>query len=314
MLWLAVVAAALLWPRIVDLPYLIGVAITALLYMALSLSFDLIVGRAGLLSFAHPGFFGIGAYVAALMGLHLGSSFPFRIAGSMLAAIAFALVVGVPSFRLSYYTFAIGTLGFTLIMQLVATNWIDVTRGPLCLNGIPPADLRFGDWRVVASDLSHYYYLILGMVAVTYWLVLRLVRSRIGRTLIAIREDELLGAAMGVPLVKYKLLAFGVGAGVAGAVGAYYASYATVVCPTELATIYTVNLIVILFLGGRGTIAGPIVGAVLFTGLPEFLRVAQEWRLIIYGILIILGGIYLPEGIITRTSTHWRWLWKGALT
>jgi len=141
---------------------------------------------------------------------------------------------------------------------------------------------------------------------VAFVLVRQLTSGRIGRTWKAIKEDEPLAAAEGVPLLKYKLLALAIGAGIAGAIGAFYASYATLVCPTEVALTYSVNLIIILYLGGRASIIGPILGAVLFTALPEYLRVAQEWRLVFYGFLIVVGSVYMPEGIVTWVSERIR--------
>jgi ABC-type branched-subunit amino acid transport system permease subunit len=288
-------------PNVLSSPYLIGVAITALMYVALALGYDLIVGRTGLLSLAVAGFFGIGAYTGALVGLHTGASWPVRVlAGIAVAAVA-ALAIGVPSFRLSYHSFAIGTLGFALIAQVVALNWIEVTRGPLCLVGVPPADFRVGSWTWVAQSLRDSYYVVLVLALLSFLIVWQIDRTRLGRTLLAIRDDERLAAAVGTPVLKYKLLAFTVGAAIAGAIGVFYASYASVVCPSELAFTYTVNLIVILFLGGRGTLIGPILAAILFTVLPELLRATQAWRLVIYGLLIIVGAIYMPDGIVTTT-------------
>jgi ABC-type branched-subunit amino acid transport system permease subunit len=297
---LALVALILL-PSALGSPYLLAVAITALMYVALALGYDLIVGRMGLLSLAVAAFFGIGAYTGALIGIHTGSGFLVRVLAGIAIATLAALAIGVPSFRLSYHSFAIGTLGFALIAQVIALNWIEVTRGPLCLVGVPPADLRLGSWSWAAQGLRDYYYIVLALAVVTFLIVWQIERTRVGRTFLAIRDDERLAAAVGTPVLKYKLLAFAVGAGIAGAIGVFYASYASVVCPSELAFTYTVNLIVILFLGGRGTLIGPILAAVLFTVLPELLRATQAWRLVIYGLLIIVGAIYMPEGIVTTT-------------
>ena len=300
--WMIIVLVTLLiLPLMLQTPYFVGVAITTLMYVALALGFDLIVGRTGLLSLAVAGFFGIGAYAAALVGLHWHGNLPLRLLMGIVAASVAAVLVGIPSFRLSYHSFAMGTLAFALIAQVVALNWIEVTRGPLCLSAIPPANLQLGSWSWAAQGLRDYYYLMLAIAVVTFLIVRQIERTRIGRTLSAIRDDEQLAAGVGTPVLRYKLLAFTLGAGIAGAVGAFYASYASVVCPSELAFVYTVNLIVILFLGGRGTLVGPILAAVLFTAVPELLRATQSWRLVIYGLLIIVGAIYMPEGIVTTT-------------
>lgn len=304
--WLLIGVALAVWPVLLRSDYIVGVAITVLIYVGLALSFDLVVGRIGLLSFAHPAFFGIGAYISALLALHLNVGFSLRMLGSILSAMLAAVVVGIPCFRLSLHAFAMGTLGFAQIAYVVALGWQDVTRGPLCLPNIPPVDFGLGRWHWSAARLTDYYYVGLILAAATFFIVRQFVGGRIGRAWGAIREDEVLAAGVGVPLLKYKLLSFMVGAAVAGAVGAFYASYASLVCPTELALTYSVNLIIILYLGGRTTIAGPVLGAILFTALPEYLRVAQEWRLVAYGILIVLGSIYVPEGIVTWASERLR--------
>lgn len=300
--WLIVGAALIAWPVLIPSDYAIGVAVTALIYVALALGFDLIAGRVGLLSFAHPAFFGIGAYVAALLALHWGIGFELRALASIVCAVLAATVIGIPCFRLTLHAFAMGTLGFAQIAYVVALGWQDVTRGPLCLPGVPPVDFGFGRWHWSAGSLTDYYYVGLGLAVLVFISVRQVTSGRIGRAWKAIKEDELLAAAEGVPLLKYKLLAFAIGAGIAGVTGAFYASYATLVCPTEVALTYSVNLIIILYLGGRASILGPILGAVLFTALPEYLRVAQEWRLVFYGVLIVVGSVYMPEGIVTWVS------------
>jgi ABC-type branched-subunit amino acid transport system permease subunit len=301
--WWPVVSIGLLgWPLVVRSDYTIGVAVTVLIYVGLALSFDLITGRVGQLSFAHPAFFGIGAYVAALIALHTDLGFGTRLVAAAAAASVAAIVIGIPCFRLSLHTFAMGTLGFAQIAYVVALGWQRVTRGPLCLPGVPPVDFGLGHWRWSATHLVDYYYVGLALAALTFVIVRQLADGRVGRAWTAIREDELLAASVGVPVLKYKLVSFGVGAAIAGAIGAFYASYASLVCPTEMALTYSVNLIIILYLGGRATLIGPVLGAVLFTALPEYLRVAQEWRLVVYGLLIVVGSIYMPDGIIKWAS------------
>lgn len=286
--------------------YLLSVAITALVFIVLTLSFDLVVGRVGLLSLAHGAFFGIGAYVAALTALHLGLSFLPRFFIAAIVGLGIALLIGVPCFRLGAYGFAMGTLGFGQIAYVLSLNWETVTRGPLCLPNLPPLSVNL--WKITwtANRPLDYYFVGLGCAAATYLLVRQFVGSRIGRAWEAMREDRVLAAAVGVPILKYQLMAFAIGAAAAAAIGAFYASYATVVCPTELALTYSTNLIMMLFVGGPGTMLGPILGAVLLTGIPEYLRVAQEWRLVFFGGVVILIAIYLPQGIVPSVGRAMR--------
>jgi ABC-type branched-subunit amino acid transport system permease subunit len=277
--------------------YLLAVAITALIYIVLSLSFDLVVGRVGLLSLTHGAFFGIGAYVAALTALHFGLSFPPRFLIAAGVGLAVALLIGIPCFRLGEYGFAMSTLGFGQIAYLLSLNWRSLTRGPLCLPNLPPLNVNL--WKVAWTARSQLDYYLVGLAcaAGAYLLIRQFVESRIGRAWEAIREDGVLAAAVGVHVLKYQLMAFAVGAAAAAAIGAFYASYATLVCPTELALTYSTNLIIMLFLGGRGTMLGPILGALLVTAVPEYLRVAQEWRFVFFGVVVILTVLYMPQGI-----------------
>jgi ABC-type branched-subunit amino acid transport system permease subunit len=302
--WLA--AAALLvsapWIAAALLPdqqrYVVHILIFTALFAALALSYDLLVGHVGSLSLAHPAFFGIGAYTAALLATQARWPFLPGLAAAALVAAVAALLIGVPAFRLAEHSFAIGTLGFALVTQIVATNWVEFTRGPLCVTGIPRPELGFGSAvRLQISTLPRYYWLSLTALGLTALLYRGLTTFRIGRAFSAVRENESLAAAAGIDPLKYRMLAFVVGASVAGGVGALYAHYLTVLCPEELGIGLTVNLLVILFLGGLGSLRGVLIGALLFTALPEILRIAPTWRLVLYGLLLLAIVIRAPEGL-----------------
>jgi ABC-type branched-subunit amino acid transport system permease subunit len=204
-----------------------------------------------------------------------------------------AALVGVPLFRLTEHAFAVGTLGLAVVASIVANNWVEVTRGPLCITGIPKP--RLGGLAI--TTLSGYYWLALGALATVALLYRRLTTFRLGRAFHAVRDNEPLAGAAGIDPLKYRLLAFTVSAALAGAVGALYAHYLSVMCPEEMTIGLTVNLLVIVFLGGVGSLRGVLVGAVLFTALPEVLRLAPTWRLVIYGVLLLLVVVRSPEGI-----------------
>jgi len=284
--------------------YVLHILIFTALFAALALSYDLVVGHVGSLSLAHPAFFGIGAYAAALLAT--GAHWPFLAGLAAAVAIAgvAALLIGVPAFRLAEHSFAIGTLGFAIVTQIVATNWVEFTHGPLCVTGIPRPSLTVGATRLQIATLPQYYWLALAAVGLVALLYRGLTTFRIGRAMSAVRDNEPLAASAGINPLKYRMLAFAVGAAVAGGVGALYAHYITVLCPEELGVGLTVNLLVILFLGGVGTLRGVLIGAVLFTALPEVLRVAPTWRLVIYGLLLLAIVIRAPEGLdaLLRTA------------
>ncbi len=284
-----VIAAAI--PR--QQRYVLHVLVFTALFAALALSYDLVVGHVGSLSLAHPAFFGIGAYTAAILATAAGWPFLADLLAAALVAAVVAALVGVPLFRLTEHAFAVGTLGLAVVAWIVANNWVEVTRGPLCITGIPKP--RLGSLAI--TSLPAYYWLALAALAAVALLYRGLTTFRLGRAFHAVRDNEPLAGAAGIDPLKYRLLAFTVGAGLAGAVGALYAHYLSVMCPEEMTIGLTVNLLVIVFLGGVGSLRGVLVGAVLFTALPEVLRLAPTWRLVIYGVLLLLVVVRSPEGL-----------------
>jgi ABC-type branched-subunit amino acid transport system permease subunit len=278
--------------------YIVHVLIFTALFAALALSYDLVVGHIGSLSLAHPAFFGVGAYTAAILSTRAGWPFVADVAAAVLAAGIVAALAGVPLFRLVDHAFAVGTLGFAVVAWIVATNWVDVTRGPLCITGIPKPSLGIpGGPALAITTLPAYYWLVLAALAVVVLLYRLLTTFRLGRAFHAVRDNEPLAAAAGIDPLRYRMLAFTIGGAIGGGVGALYAHYLSVFCPEEMTVSLTVNLLVMVFLGGVGTLRGVLVGAVLFTALPEVLRLAPTWRLVIYGALLLVIVVRSPEGL-----------------
>jgi len=273
--------------------YVLHVLIFTALFAALALSYDLVVGHVGSLSLGHPAFFGVGAYTAAILATQARWSFLTDVFAAGLAAAVVAALVGVPLFRLAEHAFAVGTLGLALVASVVANNWVQVTRGPLCITGIPKPALG----PLAVATLPAFYWLALTALIVVVSLYWGLTTFRLGRAFHAVRDNEPLAASAGIDPLKYRLLAFTIAAGLAGVVGALYVHYLSVMCPEEMTVALTVNLLVIVFLGGVGSLRGVLVGAVLFTALPEVLRLAPTWRLVIYGGLLLLVVIRSPGGI-----------------
>ena len=273
--------------------YIVHVLIFTALFAALALSYDLVVGHVGSLSLAHPAFFGIGAYTAAILATRAGWPFVADFPAAIVVAGLVAVLVGVPLFRLIEHAFAVGTLGFALVAWIAATNWVEVTRGPLCITGIPKPALA----GLRISTLPAYYWLALGMLGLVVLLYRGLTTFRLGRAFHAVRDNEPLAAAAGINPLRYRMLAFTIGGALGGGIGALYAHYLAVICPEEMTVALTVNLLVIVFLGGVGTLRGVLVGAVLFTALPEVLRLAPTWRLVIYGALLLIIVVRSPEGL-----------------
>jgi len=288
-----VILGAIALPWVLPGPYHRHVLVLAGLFTLMALGFDLVLGYLGELSLGHAAFFGIGAYSTALLTRHLGVPFPVDLGLAALLTGIFGFLIGAPSLRLKGPYFAIVTFGFAEILRLVALNWTSVTRGPMGLPDIPHP--RLGPWTL-ASELD-YYYLVLVLVGVAVLVTRRLLDSTVGHAFLAIRENEELAAATGVPTFRYKLIAFVIGTTFTGAAGSVYARYVHFVDPTALSFYYTVTVVSMVIVGGQGSVAGTVLGALVFTLIPEYLRVAERARLVIFGAFLVLAIVFLPEGV-----------------
>jgi branched-chain amino acid transport system permease protein len=289
----ALVAVACLVPFAGLSSYGMSVAVLALVYVVLAQGLNLIYGYAGWLSFAQVGFWGIGAYTAAILWTRQGlSPWVGVVVGGFVAAAA-ALAVGLPSLRLSRTAFIIVTLTFALLLQLLATDWIGLTRGPLGLPSLPA--LHIGSHTFETA--REFYWVMLVWAAATLAIVYRVVRSRLGRTLLAIRSDEFLAQAQGIPVLRYKLAAFALAAGVSGVAGGLYGFYLTVVDPSIFGFAFTQAMLVMVVVGGRGSFWGVTLAAVVLAVAPEMLRWADEWRLISYGVVLVVVVLTMPGGV-----------------
>jgi len=293
-------------PSLVTSPYVLHLIILSGIYIVLALSYDIVVGHLGMLSLAHPAFYGMGAYTSALLVMRLEAPFllAFALAGVLAAAVA--LGVGYPALRLSYHSFAIVTLAFTLITRVVWVNWVSLTRGPMGIPGVPRPRLAVPVLGEIAIDrASRYYYAVLVLVLLTCGFIALMLRSRVGRAMLAVRENEVLAETLGVNAFKYRMLAFATGAFFAGLAGSFTAHYITFVGPEFTDFYYITMLLIMVILGGSGTIHGVIVGAVLFTFIPEYLRFTPEFRDVLYGVILLLTIIFMPEGIGGRIDRFW---------
>jgi branched-chain amino acid transport system permease protein len=294
--WLAAAALPLAQPS----PYLLHVAILTGIAVLLVQSLNLVLGYCGLLSLATPAFFGIGAYVATLLSLRFGLDSSLTFAAAAGAGVVTAVALAVPSLRLSRHSFVIVTLSFTLLLQLIATNWIDLTRGALGIANIPPPRL-FG---IAWTDRTVWYYGLLAAAALSVASTWMIVGSRVGRALIATRDNEVLAIAVGLATLRLKIFAFAVSGAYAGFAGAAYAHYLTYIDPGVFGFGLTESLLIMVILGGPGTLWGPVVGAIVFTALPEFLRLTPELRSLLYGAILLAIVLFLPRGLLGG--------WRGA--
>lgn len=274
-------------------PYLMHTLILAGLYVLLVQSLNLVLGYCGLLSLATPAFLGLGAYTSALLSLKLGWDNAATFACATAVGAVGGVVLGIPSLRLSRHSFVIVTLSATLVLQLIATHWVDLTRGALGLADIPTARL-FG-W--VVSGKGSWLVLMSGLAAASVAALAAIVHSRLGRAMVAVRDNEPLAVAAGIDVLRIRLFAFGCSGAFAGLAGACYAHYISFIDPGLFGFAFSESLLVMVILGGAGTLWGPVVGALVFTALPELLRMTPELRSLLYGILLLLIVLFMPQGL-----------------
>lgn len=296
-LYIALLAIGILAPFMVESEYVMHTLIMAAIYALLTMGLNIITGFAGQLSLGHAAFFGIGAYTAALLTLRLGVNFFVAMGCSAVLAGLMGMMLGFPALKLRGPYLVICTIGFVQIMHEVFLNWISLTRGPMGIVGIDyPPVLSIGPWNIDFSIPINYYFLVLSAVIVTFLVILSLLNSKVGRALKAIREDEIAAECAGINLTYYKLIAFSIGAVFAGVAGAFYAHYIGYISPDSFILLESINILVMLVLGGMGTMIGPIVGAAGVTFLLEYLRFLAEFRLIFYGFVLMVVMVVAPGG------------------
>jgi branched-chain amino acid transport system permease protein len=274
--------------------------IVCALNVMLAIGLDFILGYAGQLNLGHSAFYGIGAYVSTLLIMNLGVPFWAAFLCGILLSGTAGMALSIFAVRLRGHYLAIASLGFAVIVHQVLVNWISLTQGPLGIYGIkpPPAIALPGLPAVSFSDSANMFYLVAGFALLFYTLLDRLVRSPIGETLTAIREDEVSAASLGINCTAWKVFAFGIGAAVAGAAGAFYASFVGTLVPDAFIITESFTILAMVIAGGKGTLIGPVCGAILLTVLPEVLRGFGDFRLVLYGAALTLVVLFMPGGIV----------------
>jgi len=290
---LVVVVLALPFMGVDD--YYLHLLIMVGLFFLLSAGMNLLLA-AGQLNLGHTAFFGIGAYASGLLGVHFSLS-PLW---TLPAAAAFTGFVGYLLGRLTLKLrgayFVLVTVGFAEVIRLVATNWMDLTQGPMGLAGVPPFNLGTERWTLISK--RDYYYLMAVMAGGTLFLTARLLGSRVGRALSAIQSNESLAESSGISAYTHTMLAMVVSCALAGAAGGFYAHYVTFLSPELFGFQNTVTMAVMVVAGGQGMVLGPAVGSLVFTFVPELLRMAAFYRMLLYGVILLLVVMYMPRGLV----------------
>jgi len=279
--------------------YQTNIMITALMYVMLGLGLNIVVGVAGLLDLGYVAFYAVGAYSYSLLNLHFGIGFWTALPIGALMAATFGILLGFPVLRLRGDYLAIVTLGFGEIIRLILENWNEFSQGPSGISNIPRPGL-FGLEMSLNGAITYLYYLMIILVLFTVFVVNRLQNSRIGRAWFALREDEIACQAMGIDKTTTKLRAFALGATWAGMVGVIFAAKTTFVNPASFTFLESAIILCIVVLGGMGSIIGVILGALVLILLPEYLRAFSDYRMLVFGGVLVIMMVFRPQGIISN--------------
>jgi branched-chain amino acid transport system permease protein len=295
---LAAVAIALL-PLFLTGSYWRTNLIICALNVMLAIGLDFVLGYAGQLNLGQSAFFGIGAYASTLLIMRLGVPFWLAFAAAVALAGLAGAALSVFATRLRGHYLAIASLGFAVITYQILVNWISLTQGPLGIYAVPrPPTLALPGLTIDFHDQRDLFYLVAAFAFLSYLLLDQLIRSPIGETLTAIREDEVSAASLGIDCAAWKVFAFGVGSAVAGAAGCFYAGFVGTLVPDAFFITESFTILAMVVVGGMGTLIGPVAGAILLTILPELLRDVGDLRLVVYGLSLTLVVLFMPGGIV----------------
>lgn len=298
-IYLALGLLALALPYIITSKYLLHVVIMCYMYAIAIYGLNLILGYTGQLSLAHAGFYGIGAYTVGILTLKLHWSFWLALPAACILASLAGILVGLISLRLKSHYFTIFSLCVGLILFLTIEHWDSLTEGVRGLIGVPPPNPipLPGGGSIVFTDLNAQYYLVLLCLVFTIFVMNRIINSMVGRTFMAIRNSEELASTIGINVFTSKLLSFVISAFFAGLAGALFAGYIRFLGPPMSHPNMTFEFLLMLLIGGQGTLAGPLVGALLVNTVTESLQFMQSYRYVVFGPFLILVVMFFPRGI-----------------
>jgi branched-chain amino acid transport system permease protein len=304
----AIVAALLAAPAALDVPpYVLHILTLAAIYSVTATGLNLMLGFAGLVSLGHAAFAGIGGYALGLLMVDARWGFWPALASAAIASGVAGALVGLLCLRLRTHFFMIVTLAFGLILHAVMNNWDSVTRGAVGLAGVPrPDTLAVAGMEIAFRRLVDFSRLAIALAALVFVAQTLIVRSEFGRMLSAIRQDETLAASKGVNVAAFKIAVFALGSAIGGIGGAMKVTFLRVAAPASFDMLESINLVLIVIVGGAGALLGPILGAILFVALPEFLRMADALRLVIFGVVLVLLMLYAPRGLGGWIEALWR--------
>ena len=293
--WWLLLAAGIVFPLVTGNDYHLTVMSTAYIFAIATVGLNLITGYTGQFNLAHSGFMAVGAYTVGILTVDHGWTFwaAFALSGVVTAALGY--FIGILSLRLKGHYFSIFTLCVGYIMFLVIEKWDGLTHGTVGIMGIPAPEpigsLAFD------TPLS-LYYLVLFWLVVGMWVMRRITRSLLGRTFEAIRNSDELAEALGINLMRNKTLAFMLSVFYAGMAGGLYAGFVRFIGPGVAGVEHTFDMTMYMLIGGLGTLLGPLLGAITVPWLTQYLQFLQEYRFIVFGPILVLLVIFVPNGIV----------------
>ncbi|MEJ2282569.1 MAG: branched-chain amino acid ABC transporter permease [Desulfobacterales bacterium] len=290
--------------------YQTNIMITALIYVITGLGLNIVVGLAGLLDLGYVAFYAVGAYSYALLNYHFGLGFWVVLPIGAGLGLIFGILLGFPVLRLKGDYLAIVTLGFGEIIRLILENWNEFSFGPSGIANIPRPGF-FGIEMSLQQATIYLYFVMILLALATIFVVRRLQDSRIGRAWIALREDEVACQAMGIDKTRTKLSAFAMGATWAGMAGVVFAAKTTFINPASFTLWESIIILCVVVLGGMGSVLGVIFGALALILLPEYLRVFSEYRLLIFGAVLVVMMVFRPGGIVSQVRRTYQFKRKA---
>jgi branched-chain amino acid transport system permease protein len=300
--WGLLLLFALAFPYVAGNDYHLTVMSTAYIYAIATVGLNLITGYTGQFNLAHSGFMAVGAYTVGILTVDHGWPFWGAFALSGVAAAVLGLFVGLVSLRLKSHFFSIFTLCVGYIMYLLIEKWESLTHGTVGIVGIPaPGAIGPFDF----TEARPQYYLVLFFLVASLWIMHRIVHSLLGRTFVAIRNGDHLAQALGINLMRNKLLAFMLSVFFSGLAGGLYAGYVRFLGPGIAGVEHTFDMTMYMLVGGIGTLLGPLLGAIGMPWLTQYLQVLQDYRFVVFGPLLVILVIFLPHGVV-GTWLRWR--------
>lgn len=285
-------------PELTPNEYALRIIIAVIIDIPLALAQNLITGFGGMLTLGQAAFYGIGAYVSALAMLRLGAPWPVAFLAAGLVSCLFGILLGFPCLRVGSDYLTLMTIGFGEIFSIVALNWMELTRGPMGLPGVPPPQI--GPYVFDTSKSMYYLYLVITIAC--YFFMHRLTKSHVGRALIAIREDETAASAMGINISYYKVLAFAFGTMWAGFSGSMLAHFLMFVGPTTFSINESLMHMQMAILGGLGSLPGSVLGAAILVSTPQIFQSIYQYRMLLNGILMVVLMAWRPQGIMGTSA------------